>query len=86
MKRTSVSLKNFSGTVTRKNNGVVLIRGRGQPTAKRGNVAEGFYRDGVFHPIRGSSDYNPKRAGEASWQFKGGHAVKLKTKKTKKRR
>ena len=29
------------------------------------NVQEGFYRDGVFHPIRASSDYSAVRAGEA---------------------
>jgi hypothetical protein len=83
MKQSSVSLKNFTGTITRKTNGQVVVRGKGRKTTKRGNVAEGFYSDGVFHPIRASSDYNRKRAGEADWQFKGGHAVKVGGKKRK---
>lgn len=28
------------------------------------NIEQGFYRRGVFHPIRASSDYSPGRAGE----------------------
>jgi hypothetical protein len=28
------------------------------------NIEQGFYAGGVFHPIRGSSDYSPSRAGE----------------------
>ena len=31
---------------------------------RRRNVEQGFYADGVFHPIRSSSDYNPKRGGD----------------------
>ena len=34
-------------------------------TPVKSNIAEGFYRDGVFHPIRAASDYNVVRAGEA---------------------
>jgi len=34
-------------------------------TPIKGNIAEGFYRDGVFHPIRSAYDYNVVRAGEA---------------------
>ena len=28
------------------------------------NVEQGFYEGGIFHPIRGSSDYSAGRAGE----------------------
>ena len=39
--------------------------GRGHRQMKRRrNVEQGFYADGVFHPIRSSSDYNPKRGGD----------------------
>jgi hypothetical protein len=29
------------------------------------NIEQGFYAGGVFHPIRASSDYSARRAGEA---------------------
>jgi hypothetical protein len=29
------------------------------------NVKQGFYEGGIFHPIRGSSDYSGRRAGES---------------------
>ena len=28
------------------------------------NVAMGFWRNGIFHPVRASHDYDPERAGE----------------------
>jgi hypothetical protein len=31
---------------------------------RRRNIEQGFYAGGVFHPIRSSSDYNPKRGGD----------------------
>lgn len=35
--------------------------------AKRRNISQGFHdAKGVFHPIRGASDYDPGRAGEGS--------------------
>ena len=29
------------------------------------NVEQGFFADGIFHPIRASSDYSGRRAGES---------------------
>ena len=33
-------------------------------TPLRGNVAQGFYNETGFHPIRASKDYDPDRAGD----------------------
>lgn len=33
---------------------------------RRRNIEQGFWANGVFHPIRASSDYNPKRGGDIS--------------------
>lgn len=41
------------------------------------NIAQGFWANGVFHPIRASEDYDPKRAGE------GGSKKKTAAKKKK---
>jgi hypothetical protein len=31
---------------------------------RKRNIEQGFWSNGVFHPIRSSSDYNPKRGGD----------------------
>jgi hypothetical protein len=31
---------------------------------RKRNIEQGFWANGVFHPIRSSSDYNPKRGGD----------------------
>ena len=69
-KESRVSLKNFTGTVTRLPNGQVRVSGRGQATRKA-NVAEGFMDShGTFHPIRHSADYDAVRTGESLGESK----------------
>ena len=44
-----------------------LILGEKKRTANSGrtkNISEGFYANGVFHPIRSASDYDESRVGE----------------------
>lgn len=63
-----------------------MVGGQFRKNPGRRNVAEGFHdANGVFHPIRHSSDYDGSRAGEGgSKKKKSGKkkkAVKAKTKK-----
>lgn len=51
---------------------------------RRRNISEGFYADGVFHPIRSASDYDGSRAGEGTRKRKP--AKKKKAKAAKKRK
>lgn len=58
---------------------VISVRGRSKKHAVANanrvlrkhfkNVTAGFYRGGVFHPIRASEDYRPSRAGERSTSY-----------------
>lgn len=55
-------------------NATVNVHGRTKKAAKANgkrfvkkymkNIEQGFYEGGIFHPIRGSSDYSAARAGE----------------------
>ena len=58
--------------------GTVDVMTESQHNRGRRNIAAGFYdEEGIFHPIRSSYDYQPRRAGER---------VKRKKKPAKRRR
>lgn len=67
-------------------NGTVSIKTQSNPR----NVAAGVYgRDGVFHPFRSSSDYDPDRAGDeygARTDNEGSSKYRKKKKATAKRK
>lgn len=51
---------------------------------RKKNIQEGFMRDGIFHPIRASYDYDPRKTGEglgSKWEGK-----KLRTPLSRKRK
>ena len=52
-------------------------------TAKNESVAMGFWRGGVFHPIRASDDYDPEAVGETR-QYAKTKKKKAKAKRRKK--
>ena len=66
LKKQNPAFKRASGIAVRKNKNrsititPVAIGKRG----KRRNVAQGFYDQTGFHPIRKSKDYDPDRAGD----------------------
>lgn len=62
-RRMTVKQKLHFGTARQRAAARASLKRKRQP-ARRGNIAEGFYRDGIFHPIRGAYDYSRKRAGE----------------------
>lgn len=45
------------------------------------NIEQGFWSNGVFHPIRGSSDYNPKRGGDMGDRSMSDYARRKRKKK-----
>lgn len=57
----------------------ILVPGRTGGRKRNESVAMGFWRGGVFHPIRASDDYDPEAVGER-------HQYAPRKKKAKKRR
>jgi len=47
------------------------------------NIEQGFWEGGIFHPIRGSSDYSARRAGESGKAKARRYAPKKKAVKRK---
>jgi hypothetical protein len=62
-----------TGTTKKK----AVANGRRMVKRHMKNIEQGFYAGGIFHPIRGSSDYDSSRAGEG----KSGRAAKSRAKR-----
>jgi hypothetical protein len=50
------------------------------------NIAQGFWANGVFHPIRASADYDPRRAGEGGGKKKAAAKKRKPAKKAAKKK
>ncbi len=74
-------------------NATVNIHGKTRAAAKRNatrfvkrhmkNIEQGFFEGGIFHPIRGSRDYDLPRAGEGRSRRAGRAKAKRYTKKSR---
>lgn len=59
----------------------ILFTGQEAKRVAKRNVEMGFWRDGIFHPIRASSDYVRQAAGEGTQ-----HKTKKKSAKAKRKK